>query len=99
MWTAIVLGSLGCWLLKLLGLSIPATILERPLVRRVADMIPIALLSALIGVQVFGAGGHLTVDARVLGLAFAVVALLLRAPFLVVVFGAATVAAAVRLWG
>ena len=41
--------------------------------------------------------GHLVLDARVAGLAFAFVALLLRAPFLVVVFGAALVAALVRL--
>jgi hypothetical protein len=37
------------------------------------------------------------VDARALGLLVAVVLLLLRAPFLVVVFGAALVAALVRL--
>ncbi|MGL5826490.1 MAG: AzlD domain-containing protein [Nocardioides sp.] len=98
MWTAILVGALGCWSLKLLGLSIPTPILDRPTTRRVADLIPVALLSALIGVQVVGDGTHLALDARVVGLAFAVVALLLRAPFLVVVFGAAAVAASVRLW-
>ncbi len=35
-------------------------------------------------------------DARLVGIAFAAVALLLRAPFLVVVVGAAAVAAGVR---
>jgi branched-subunit amino acid transport protein len=97
MWTAILLGSLGCYLLKLAGLSLPDRVLEHPVVTRVADFIPVALLAALVAVQVFADGESLQVDARLAGLAFAVVALLLRAQFLVVVFGAALVAALVRL--
>jgi uncharacterized membrane protein len=96
-WLAIVAASVGCYLLKLVGLSVPSWVLEHPLVARVADLIPVALLSALVAVQVFADGGALVLDARVAGLAFATVALLLRAPFLVVVFGAAAVAALVRL--
>ncbi len=64
---------------------------------RVADYIPVALLSALVAVQVLTTGRSLVVDARLAGLAVAVVLLLLRAPFLVVVFGAALVAALLRL--
>ncbi len=64
---------------------------------RVADLIPVALLAALVAVQVMADGTSLTVDARLLGLGFAVVALLLRMPFLVVVVGAAVVAALARL--
>ena len=96
-WIAIVVAALGCWLFKVGGLSIPATVLERPVVSRVADLLPLALLSALVAVQVFSAGNELVLDARLVGLAFAVVALLLRAPFLVVVFGAAATAALTRL--
>jgi branched-subunit amino acid transport protein len=96
MWTAILLAGVGCYLLKLAGLSVPPRILERPLVERVADLIPVALLSALVAVQVFSDGHDLVLDARALGLGVAVVLLLLRAPFLVVVFGAAAVAAAAR---
>jgi hypothetical protein len=66
-------------------------------VERVADLMPVALLSALVGVQVLATGSHLALDARLVGLGFAVVALLLRAPFIVVVFGAALAAALVRL--
>ena len=97
MWTAVVVTAVGCYLLKLGGLSVPPRILERPVVERVADLIPVALLSALVAVQVFTRGHELVVDARALGLGVAVVLLLLRAPFLVVVFGAALVAAVVRL--
>ncbi len=96
-WLAIGIAVVGCYLLKLAGLSVPARVLENPVVEKVADLMPVALLSALVGVQVLGSGGHLLLDARVAGLAFAFVALLLRAPFVVVVFGAALVAALVRL--
>jgi hypothetical protein len=57
----------------------------------------VALLSALIAVQVLGSGQSLEVDARLLGLGGGVVALLLRAPFIVVVLVAAATAALVRL--
>jgi branched-subunit amino acid transport protein len=96
-WLAIVVAGVGCWALKLAGLSVPSKVLDRPLVQRVADLIPVALLSALVAVEVFTSGHRLTLDARAVGLAYAVVALVLRAPFLVVVFGAALVAALVRL--
>lgn len=97
-WTAILIACAGCYLLKLAGLSVPSRLLERPAVERIADLMPVALLAALIAVQVFvGEGGSLVLDARVAALAFAFVALLLRAPFLVVVIGAAVVAALIRL--
>lgn len=96
-WTAILIASAGCYLLKLSGLSVPPAVLEHPLVERVADLLPVALLSALIGVQVFASGGSLVIDARLVGLAAAFIALLLRAPFIVVVLVAALAAALVRL--
>jgi len=97
MWVAIFLTAAGCYLLKLGGLSVPGAVLERPVVQRIADLLPVALLTALLGVQVFASGSHLVVDARLVGLGAAVVALLLRAPFIVVVFSAALTAAVVRL--
>lgn len=96
-WVAVLGAGVGCYLIKLAGLSVPARLLERPLVERVADLLPVALLSGLIGVQVFADGSSLTLDARLIGLAAGAVALLLRAPFLVVVLVAAVTAALVRL--
>jgi hypothetical protein len=98
-WVAIVVTSAGCYLLKLAGLLVPRAWLEHPLVARVAALLPIALLSALAAVQAFAAGSRLVVDARLAGVAAGVVALLFRAPFLVVVFVAAATAAAVRALG
>ena len=97
MWLAILVAALGCYVLKLAGLSLPERVLHHPLVERIADLIPVALLAALVAVQVWASGPSLTIDARSAGLAFAFVALLLRAPFLVVVIGAALVAALMRL--
>ena len=54
---------------------------------RVSDLLPVALLAALAAVQTFATGDTLVLDARVAGVAVAAVALLLRAPFLVVVGG------------
>ena len=96
-WAAIAASAAGCYLLKLAGLSVPPKVLERPLVSAVADLVPVALLSALVAVQVLASGPTLVLDARVVGLAAAVAALLLRAPFLVVVVVAALAAAVVRL--
>jgi branched-subunit amino acid transport protein len=96
-WWAVLGAGIGCYLLKLGGVSIPARVLEHPLVQRVADLIPVALLAALVSVQVFTTGTELTLDARAAGLAAALVSLVLRAPFLVVVFVAAATAALLRL--
>lgn len=97
MWTAIVVTAIGAYLLKLAGLSVPQSVLEHPLVHRVADLLPVALLAALVAVQVFAEGPSLTLDARAAGLAAAVLALLLRAPFIVVVLVAALTAGILRL--
>jgi uncharacterized membrane protein len=95
-WLAILLTAVGCYTLKLTGLLVPARILEQPRVQRVADRLPVALLMALVAIGTFADGRHLVLDARAAGLAAAVVALVLRAPFLVVVFVAAAVTAVVR---
>lgn len=98
-WAGVLVVGLGCYALKLGGLSVPQRLLDRPLVQRVAALIPIALLAALIAVQVLADGQRVTLDARLAALAAAAVMLALRLPFLVVVFGAAAVAALLRLVG
>jgi Branched-chain amino acid transport protein (AzlD) len=86
----------GCYLLKLAGLSVPERWLAAKRVRAVALLLPIALLAGLTAVQVVGSGRSLHPDARLAGLAAAVVCLKLRAPFIVVVLVAAGVAAGLR---
>ena len=95
-WLAVVAGSVGVYLLKLAGLSLPVRVLERPAVRSVAALLPVALLSALVAVGTVDGSGGITLDARLGGLAAAVVALVLRAPFVVVLVVAATATAVLR---
>jgi uncharacterized membrane protein len=97
MWLAVMLGSAGCYALKLAGLSVPRGILTNARVRRIADLLPAALLATLVAVQTFTTGTRLTVDARAAGLAAAFLTVLARAPFLVVVAVAVAVTALVRL--
>lgn len=96
-WLALLAAAVGCYALKYAGLAVPERVLDHPLARRTGDLIPVALLAALIAVQVLSGEDGLTLDARVLGLGVAVVLLLARAPFLVVVFAAAAAAALVRM--
>jgi hypothetical protein len=98
LWIGILLGCAGCYALKLAGLSVPRTLLERPTVHRIATLLPIVLLSALVAVQTFSLGSALVLDARAAGLAVAGVAVWRRWPFLVVVALAALTTALVRMW-
>ncbi|MFF4362992.1 AzlD domain-containing protein [Streptomyces sp. NPDC001604] len=98
-WIAIGATALGCYAVKLAGLLVPAGVLEKPLVRRLAALLPVALLAALTAQQTFADGHALVLDARVAGLAAAAVALILRAPFLLVVAAAVVVTAGVRAMG
>jgi uncharacterized membrane protein len=88
------------YLTKLAGYLVPAHWLSGPRLSRVTGLLPVALLTALVVVQTFATAQRgLTLDARAAGLAVAVVALLLRAPFLVVVVLAAATAAGLRYLG
>jgi branched-subunit amino acid transport protein len=100
-WLAVLSCAVGCYLLKLAGMSVPERVLAHPVLRRTADLLPVVLLAALVAVQVLVSRGpdgpELGVDARLAGLGAAFLALLLRAPFIVVVFVAALTAALLRL--
>jgi hypothetical protein len=92
-WTPLLLAAAGCYALKFAGLSVPQRVLDGARVQRVATLLPVALLAALIATQTFDGG----VDARAAGLAAAVLAIVARAPFLVVVAAAAVTTAVLRL--
>ena len=96
MWPALLAGATGCYLLKLAGLSLPERVLDHPAVRRLATLLPVALLGALAALQTFATGSDLVVDARLAGVAVAIVAIWRRAPFIVVVGLAAATTAVVR---
>ncbi len=98
--TAVLLACALAYATKLAGFSVPERLLAGPVTARALALLPVALLAGLVAVQaVGGPDRQLVLDARVAGLAAAVVALLLRAPFLVVLLVAASVAAGLRALG
>lgn len=99
-WLVVVASGLLAYAVKLSGYLVPHQWLEGRRVRRVAGLLPVALLTALVVVQGFvAANGELVLDARAAGLGVGIVALLLRAPFLVVVVLAAATAGLLRHLG
>jgi branched chain amino acid efflux pump len=97
MWLAIAVGCVGCFALKLVGYSLPRRVVEQSVVKHVAELLPVALLTALIATQTFTTGHHLQFDARAAGLVAAAIAVRFKAPFLVVVAVACVVTALVRV--
>jgi branched-subunit amino acid transport protein len=87
----------GTYLMKSAG---PLVLGNRPLpssMQRLVDLLPAALLASLALVSTLGDGQRLVVDARVVGMLVAGIALSRRAPFVVVIVLAAAATAAARL--
>jgi len=98
LWVPVLLACAGSYLIKLAGLSLPSSVLADPRVQRVTTLLPVAMLSALVCVQLVDGGGHYALDWRVVaGVAAGAVALLLRRGFLVVFVVAVVVTALLRL--
>ena len=89
LWTATLVTSFICFLLKLLGYSLPDSILNRPVIQRINSLIPIALLSALVAVQTLGDDGSVVIDHRLVGVMVAAIALKFGANFPIMMFAAA----------
>lgn len=100
LWSTVLLGCALAFALKVAGYVVPARLLAGPRLSRITAMLPVALLSALLAIQAFtGPGGAWQLDARVVAVGVALLALALRAPFLVVVLLAAGSAALLRQLG
>jgi branched-subunit amino acid transport protein len=92
---AIVLLALGTYVLKAIGPVAAAGRELPPALARAADLLPAALLAALVATQTVGGQAGLLLDARILGVGAAAVAVWRGAPFgLVVVLGAGVTALA-----
>ena len=97
-WTAILVIAAGAYLFKVAGLLVFGESDESSLAIRIGRLLPPALLTALIVVSTFDApdGDGLVLDARAAGIAGAVVAVRLRAPFVVVIVTGAAITAVLR---
>jgi branched-subunit amino acid transport protein len=96
-WAGVLVATAACYALKLAGLSLPQSWLQDARVQRTVPLIPVALLAALVATQTFSTGQRLVLDVRAAALGVAIIAVLMRAPFLVVVAAAAATAALLRL--
>ncbi len=100
LWVAVVVASVASLLIKLAGYLVPESLLAGERTSRVTTLLPVALLAALVVVQtVVGTGGSLVLDARIVAVGVAIVLLLLRANFLVIVLAAGATAALLRALG
>lgn len=98
LWHVILVATAATLAMKLAGHFVPAGFLERERPARIADLLTVALLAALIAVQTLGVGQSLVVDARVPAVIVAAALYAVRTPFIVVVAVAALVAAGIRLF-
>ncbi len=99
LWFWIIVAAVVAFFTKLLGYLIPRRLLKNPRVVRIAGTLTIGLLAALTAANTFASGQHLAADSRIGALVAAAIALLFRAPFLVVVVVGALAAAGLRLLG
>jgi len=93
----IVLGATSalCFSIKLFGYYVPERWLAHPRLQRVNALIPVSLLSALVVAEGLVQKTSVVIDHRAAGLAVAVGLLFAKAPFPVVVVGAAAASALV----
>ena len=94
LWLGVIGTSLIAFLLKYFGHYIPEKYVSNPRALRINTLIPIALLSALVGVQTVTEKGQWVIDQRLAGVAVALIAISLKAPYFVVVISAAITSAA-----
>ena len=99
LWWVVIGASLVVFATKLAGYVVPQKLVEGPLLSRIAAVVTVALLASLVVSQTLQAPQGVGFDARIPALAAAAILLWLRAPFIVVIIGAAAVAAGLRFFG
>jgi hypothetical protein len=96
--TVVALLAVGTLGIRLLGMFAIGPLLERrPVLRRAGELIPAAVVAAVIAQLTVADSRSVVLDARVVGLAVAGVLVWRRAPFAVVVLAAAAATALTRL--
>jgi uncharacterized membrane protein len=96
LWSIIIIASVGCLALKLSGYLVPPSFMEKPRPSRVANLLTVALLAALVATQTLSSGEEIVLDARVPAIGLAAVLFALRVPFVIVIVAAAATAALLR---
>lgn len=95
----ILAACLTAYAIKICGYFVPRKVLDSPTMSHVAATLTIALLASLVTVNAFTSGQELVIDARIGALAAAIIALIFKAPYLVVVIAGALAAVLLRATG
>ncbi len=96
-WTVILGLFAGVYAMKAAGPVLLGSRSLPPLLHRAANLLPAALLAALVATSTLGDGRSLQIDARLVGVAAAAIALWRKQSFVVVVAVAAAATALARL--
>lgn len=99
LWLAVLAACVLGFATKYAGHLVPESVIDGRRRSRVVGLLPVALLAGLVVTQTVGGDQGIVLDARLAGVALAVVLLWLRANFVIVVFAAAALAAALRALG
>ncbi|MFM7014570.1 MAG: AzlD domain-containing protein [Actinomycetota bacterium] len=97
LWLTVIAGSALVYSWKIFGYLVPERFVSNPKIQRLATLLTVALLAALVGIQTFGTSDGLALDARLPALFIAGILYWLRIPFVIVVAAAAVLAALLRL--
>jgi branched-subunit amino acid transport protein len=96
----LVLFVVGLFALRMFGgFGLASLIGDSEFWKRLLNLLPLSLVSAVVATQVFTTSGSLVIDARVVGIGVAIVLSLRRAPLAVVVIAAAAATAGTRALG
>lgn len=99
LWLWVLAASAACYALKLAGYLVPTSWLADPRVLRVTSAMTVGLLASLALMNAVVSGQRLVIDARLVALLVAALALRMRVPYLGVVLLGAVAAALARLAG
>ena len=99
-WLVVALLTLGAAGQRLIGMYAVGSFLERrPALRELADLLPAAVVTALVAQLTLSTAGELRLDPRAVGMVVAGVLVWRRAPFVAVVLAAAATTALLRAMG
>lgn len=98
-WITVLAACVLGFATKFAGYLAPQSIVDGRRRSRIIGLLPVALLAGLVVTQTVGGQESIVLDARLAGVALAVVLMWLRANFILVIFGAAALAAGLRALG
>ena len=99
MWITVIAACVLGFATKLAGYLAPESLVDGRRRSRIIGLLPVALLAGLVVTQTVGGDEGITLDARLAAVALAIVLMWVRANFIVVIFGAAALAAGLRALG